>query len=36
MNKQTKFMSASLKRMSDMGAKNDEGMLEGLADDMDF
>ena len=27
-------MSASLKRMSDMGAKNGEGMLEVLADDM--
>ena len=35
MNKQTKIMSAHLKRMSDMGAKNGEGMLEVLADDMD-
>ena len=34
MNKQAKIMSASLKRMSDMDAKNDEGMLEVLADDM--
>ena len=34
MNEQAKIMSASLKRMSDMGAKNDEGMLEVLADDM--
>ena len=33
-NKQAKIMSASLKRMSDMGAKNGEGMLEVLADDM--
>ena len=32
MNKQAKIMSESLKRMSDMGAKN--GMLEVLADDM--
>ena len=35
MNKQAKIMSASLKRMPDMGTKNDEGMLEVLADDMD-
>ena len=35
MNNQTKIMSASLKRMSDMGSKNGEGMLEVLADDMD-
>ena len=34
MNKQAKIMAASLKRMSDMGAKNGEGMLEVLADDM--
>ena len=33
-NKQAKIMSASLKRMSDMGAKNGKGMLEVLADDM--
>ena len=33
-NKQAKIMSASLKIMSDMGAKNGEGMLEVLADDM--
>ena len=33
-NKQAKIMSASLKRMSDMGAKNGEGMLEVLTDDM--
>ena len=33
-NKQAKIMSASLKRMSDMGAKNGERMLEVLADDM--
>ena len=33
-NKQAKIMSASLKRMSDMGAKNGEGMLVVLADDM--
>ena len=33
MNKQAKIMSASLKRMSDMGAKNGECMLEVLADD---
>ena len=35
-NKQAKIMSASLKRMSDTGAKNGLGMLEVLADDMDF
>ena len=35
MNKQAKIMSASLKRMSDMGAKNSGGMLEVLVDDMD-
>ena len=35
MNKQTKIISASLKRMSDMGAKNGEGMLQVLADDID-
>ena len=35
MNKQTKIISASLKRTSDMGAKNGEGMLEVLADDID-
>ena len=35
MHKQTEIMSASLKRMSDMGAKGGEGMLEVLADDMD-
>ena len=34
-NKQANIISASLKRMSDMGAKNGEGMLEVLADDMD-
>ena len=34
MNKQAKIKSASLKRMSDMGAKNGEGMLEVLVDDM--
>ena len=34
MNKQAKIMSASLKRMPDMGAKNGEGMLEMLADVM--
>ena len=34
MNKQTKILSASLKRMSDMGANNGEGMLEVLAGDM--
>ena len=34
MNKQAKIMSASLKRMSDMGAKNGKGILEVLADDM--
>ena len=33
-NKQAKIMSASLKRMSDMGPKNGKGMLEVLADDM--
>ena len=33
-NKQAKIMSASLKRVSDMGAKNGEGMLEVLTDDM--
>ena len=33
-NKQAKIMSASLKRMPDMGAKNGEDMLEVLADDM--
>ena len=35
MNKQTKNMSASLKRLSDMGAKNGKDTLEVLADDMD-
>ena len=35
MNKQIKIMSAHLKRMSDMGVKNGEGMLAVLADDMD-
>ena len=34
MNKQVKIMSAYLQRMPDMGAKNGEGMLEVLADDM--
>ena len=34
-NKQTKIMPISLKRMTDMGAKNCEGMLEVLAADMD-
>ena len=33
-NKQAKIMSASLKRMPDMDAKNGEDMLEVLADDM--
>ena len=33
-NQQAKIMSASLKRMSDMGAKNGEVMLEVLADEM--
>ena len=33
-NKQAKIMSASLKRVPDMGAKNGEDMLEVLADDM--
>ena len=28
-------MSTALKRMSDMGAKNGEGMLEVIADDME-
>ena len=34
MNRQAKIMSACLTRMSDMGAKNGEGMFEVLADDM--
>ena len=34
MNKQAKIMSVSLKRMSDMGAKNGECLLEVPADDM--
>ena len=34
-NKQTKIMSTSLKRMSDMGAKNGEFMFDVIADDMD-
>ena len=35
MNRQIKIMSAPLKRMADMGAKNGEGMVQVLADDMD-
>ena len=34
-NKQTKIMSTSLKRMSDIGAKNDEDMFDVIEDDMD-
>ena len=34
-NKQTKIMSTSLKRMSDMGAKNGEDMFDVIEDDMD-
>ena len=34
-NKQTKIMSISLKRMSDMGAKNGEDMFDVIEDDMD-
>ena len=34
-NKQTKMMSLSLKRMSDMGAKNGEDMFDVTEDDMD-
>ena len=34
-NKQTKIMSTSLKRMSDMGAKNGEDMFDVSQDDME-
>ena len=34
-NKQTKIMSTSLKRMSDTGAKNGEDMFDVIEDDMD-
>ena len=34
-NKQTKILSTSLKRMSDMGAKNGEFMFDVIEDDMD-
>ena len=34
-NIQTKIMSTSLKRMSDMGTKNGEDMFDVIDDDMD-
>ena len=35
MNKQTKIMATSLKRMSDIGAKNGEDMFDVIEGDMD-